>query len=100
MPKRKPLIETKLKELAKLFGNDVFSFDEEKLYCHVCECNVSSVKKYYVQQHVKPAQHKGGGTNLFRLQDHTVISQARIQFRKLEENAGNLLQQRDRLNFI
>lgn len=40
------------------FGKYIFSTNGLILYCKICDVNVSSEKKFHIQQHIKRNKHK------------------------------------------
>ncbi|KAE9541774.1 hypothetical protein AGLY_003765 [Aphis glycines] len=40
-----------------LYGEEVFKVDESVLFCQLCECKVSSEKKFNITQHLKTDKH-------------------------------------------
>lgn len=47
MPKVKPLKSNLLTKYVNEFGTEVFSTDDEILFCKICELKVTSEKKNY-----------------------------------------------------
>lgn len=57
MPKVKSSLSCKLKSIVSEFGEEVFKVDESVLFYQLCECKVSSEKKFNITQHLKTDKH-------------------------------------------
>lgn len=57
MPKVKSSLTCKLKSIVSEYGEEVFKVDECVLFCQLCECKVSSEKKFNITQHLKTDKH-------------------------------------------
>lgn len=56
MPKQ--ITSVLVKKYITEFGSDVFSADQNVLFCNFCETKVSVVKRFIVTQHIKTEKHK------------------------------------------
>lgn len=58
MPKEKKTTSSRLQSYVTEFGTEIFSTDNNILFCKVCNTKVSSEKRFSITQHIAAEKHR------------------------------------------